>query len=104
MKDTLNQQMQSLLQPVQQMVGIQTKMLEALAAEQMACTQKCVEATMQQAKALSQCESPEEVLQLQQEFNKAMESTLTQAGGRNLAIFEETRQALLKLAEQGLNK
>ncbi|PPC75851.1 flavodoxin [Pokkaliibacter plantistimulans] len=102
MIDSMNKQMKDAMGPLQEMMRIQTNMLELLAKQQMECTQSCVEATMAQTKELPNCSKPEDVVKLQQAYAKEIEETLRQAGQRNMDILNEARVALTELAQKSM--
>lgn len=90
--------------PFRDLVNIQTRMLEQLTREQIACTQSCVEVTLEQTRALQQCQTPDQLLQLQQQYAASLELTLRQAGERNLAALELARENLEKVSRESFER
>jgi len=85
------------MEPIKDLVNIQTKMLEELTRQQMACTKSCIEATIQQTKDMQRCQSPAELLELQQAYAKKLEDTLKDASESNLQALGEARSEMERL-------
>ncbi|MFP8965544.1 phasin family protein [Pokkaliibacter sp. CJK22405] len=104
MFEPLNEQMKQAMGPMQEMVKIQTALLESLTRQQMECTQQCVEATLAQTKELTQCAKPEDLYKLQQAYAKELEGSLKLAGERNMAALNDAREALFALTKKSTAK
>ena len=94
MSKVLNQSMG----PFKELVNIQTKMLEELTRQQMACTKACIDATVQQTQQMQGCNSPDELIKLQQEYAKQLEATLKEANDKNMQALSDARESVERLA------
>lgn len=99
MSKMLNQSMG----PFKELVNIQTKMLEELTKQQMACTKACIDATVLQTRQMQGCSSPDELIQLQQAYAKQLEETLKEANERNMQALSEARESVEKLANDAFD-
>ena len=84
--------------PFKELVNIQTKMLEELTRQQMACTKACIDATVSQTQKMQGCSSPEELVQLQQEYAQQLEETLKEANDNNMKALSMARESVEQLA------
>ncbi len=84
--------------PFQELVNIQTKMLEELTRQQMACTKACIDATVVQTRQMQSCCSAEELIKSQQEYAAQLEETLKQANDKNLKALSDARESVERLA------
>ncbi len=99
MNKTLSQSME----PFKDLVNIQTKMLEELTRQQMVCTKSCIEATIQQTKEMQKCQTPADLMALQQSYAKQLEDTLKGASEQNLQALGEAREAMEKLTQDAFD-
>ncbi|MGB0468217.1 MAG: phasin family protein [Pontibacterium sp.] len=99
MNKTLSQSME----PFKDLVNIQTKMLEELTRQQMACTKSCIEATIQQTKEMQMCQTPADLMSLQQSYAKQMETTLKDASEHNMQALGEARVAMERLTQDAFD-
>lgn len=99
MNKTLSQSME----PFKDLVNIQTKMLEELTRQQMACTKSCIEATIRQTKEMQKCQTPAELLALQQSYAKQLEETLKDASEHNMQALNDARAAMEKLTQDSFD-
>lgn len=99
MNKTLSQSME----PFKDLVNIQTKMLEELTRQQMACTKSCIEATIRQTKEMQKCQTPAELLALQQAYAKQLEDTLKDASEHNMQALNDARAAMEKLTQDSFD-
>jgi phasin family protein len=91
------------MEPFKELVNIQTRMLEELTRQQMECTKSCIEATIQQTKELQKCQTPNDLLQLQQAYAKELEETLKAASSDNMKALEEARKEIGKITKDAFN-
>lgn len=84
--------------PFKELVDIQTRMLEELTRQQMACTKACIDATVEQTKQLQNCTTPDELINLQQAYAKELEETLKAASDSNMKALAEARDSVEQLA------
>ncbi|WP_261843947.1 phasin family protein [Aliamphritea ceti] len=87
------------MSPFKELVDIQTKMLEQLTQQQMACTKACIDATMQQTQALQECSSAEQLVELQKAYASQLEASLTVANENNLKALADAQASVEKLAQ-----
>ncbi|MEH6577544.1 MAG: phasin family protein [Amphritea sp.] len=99
MSKTLNQSMG----PFKELVNIQTRMLEELTRQQMACTKACIDATVEQTKQLQSCNTPEELINLQQTYAKELEDTLKAASDSNMKALAEARDSVEQIAHDAFD-
>lgn len=99
MSKALNQSMG----PFKELVNIQTKMLEELTKQQMACTKACIDATVDQTRQMQGCSSPEELIKLQQEYAKQLEATLKEANDNNMKALSDARESVEQLANDAFD-
>lgn len=95
----LNKTFSQSMEPIKDLVNIQTKMLEELTRQQMACTKSCIEATIEQTKEMQKCQSPAELLELQKEYAKKLEETLKDASEHNLQALGNARDEMERLTQ-----
>lgn len=95
MSKALNQSMS----PFRELVDIQTKMLEQLTQQQMACTKACIDATMQQTQELQNCSTPEQLLELQKAYASQLEASLVAANESNMKALADAQASVEKLAQ-----
>jgi hypothetical protein len=89
--------------PFKELLNVQTKMLEEITRHQMECSNSCIEATLQQTKELTKCESPADLIALQQAYAKELEETLKNASSQNMKALEEARQQIEKLTKESFS-
>lgn len=99
----MTKKMNDSLEPFKDLINIQTKMLEELTRQQMECTKSCIEATIQQTKELQKCESPNDLMTLQQAYAKELEETLKSASSRNMQALEEARAEIEQITKDVFN-
>ncbi len=95
MTKTLNQSMG----PFKDLINIQTRMLEELTRQQMACTRSCIEATMQQTRELQHCKTPQDLMALQSAYASELEVSLRDASKSNLKALAEARHEIEQLTQ-----
>ncbi|MBE9398686.1 phasin family protein [Pontibacterium sp. N1Y112] len=95
----MNKAFSQSMEPFKDLVNIQTKMLEELTRQQMACTKSCIEATIQQTKEMQNCQSPTELMELQKTYAKKLEDTLKDASEHNLQALGEARSEMERLTQ-----
>lgn len=100
----MNKMMSQSMEPFKELVDIQTRMLEELTRQQMDCTKACIEATVQQTKELQKCQTPTDLLELQQAYAKELEETLRSANQQNLKALTEAREAMQALTQGTLER
>jgi len=89
--------------PFKELVNIQTRMLEELTRQQMACTKACIDATVEQTRQMQQCSSPEDLVKLQQAYAKELEQTLTAANDSNMKALADARDSVEQLAHDAFD-
>ena len=89
--------------PFKELVNIQTRMLEELTRQQMACTKACIDATVEQTKQLQSCSTPEELINLQQTYAKELEDTLKAASDSNMKALAEARDSVEQIAHDAFD-
>lgn len=70
--------------PLKELMGIQTKMFECLANQQLQCAHACLKTTMEQTQVLQSCVTPQELLSAQQHYIKTLEDAINQVTQANL--------------------
>lgn len=100
----MNKMLSQSMEPFRELVDIQTRMLEELTRQQMDCTKACIEATVQQTKELQKCQTPADLLELQQAYAKELEETLRSANQHNLKALTEAREAMQTLTQGTLER
>jgi hypothetical protein len=98
----MTKQFNESMAPFRELVGIQTKMLEELTRQQMEFTKSCLEATMQQTSELQKCQTPNDLIQLQQAYAKELETTLKAANEQNMKALNAAQQAIQQLTQSSL--
>ncbi len=91
------------MEPFKDLVNIQTRMLEELTRQQMECTKSCIEATIQQTRELQKCQTPGDLMELQQAYAKELEQTLRSAGEKNMEALAQARASIEKLAQDSFD-
>lgn len=99
----MTKMMNESMEPFKDLVNIQTKMLEELTRQQMECTKSCIEATIQQTKELQNCQSPNDLLALQQAYAKELEETLAAASSENMKALQDAREEIEKVTKDAFN-
>ncbi len=99
----MTKKMNESMEPFKELVNIQTRMLEELTRQQMECTKSCIEATIQQTKELQKCQTPNDLLQLQQAYAKELEETLKATSSDNMKALEEARSEINKITKDAFN-
>lgn len=99
----MTKMMNESMEPFKDLVNIQTKMLEELTRQQMECTKSCIEATIQQTKELQNCQSPNDLLTLQQAYAKELEETLAAASSENMKALQDAREEIEKVTKDAFN-
>lgn len=89
--------------PFRALVEIQSRMLEALAHQQMECTKSCFEATLQQTREMQKCQTPSDLLELQQHYAKDLEDTLRSTGESNIKALNQAKEQMEQLAQDAFN-
>jgi phasin family protein len=95
----MTKKMSESMEPFKDLVNIQTRMLEELTRQQMECTKSCIEATIQQTKELQKCQTPADLLTLQQAYAKELEETLKAASNENLKALHDARDEIEKITK-----
>ncbi|GAA0694286.1 hypothetical protein GCM10009104_22140 [Marinobacterium maritimum] len=98
----MTKQFNESMAPFRELVNIQTKMLEELTRQQMECTKACLEATMQQTSELQKCQTPNDLVELQQAYAKELETTLKAANEQNMKALTAAQQAIQQLTQNSL--
>ncbi len=98
----MTKQFNESMAPFRELVNIQTKMLEELTRQQMECTKACLEATMQQTSELQKCQTPNDLIELQQAYAKELETTLKAANEQNMKALTSAQQAIQQLTQSSL--
>ncbi len=99
----MTKKMNESMEPFKDLVNIQTKMLEELTRHQMECTKSCIEATIQQTKELQKCQTPNDLMTLQQAYAKELEDTLKSASNQNLKALQEARDEIEVVTKGAFN-
>jgi phasin family protein len=94
----MNKKITDSMEPFKELVNIQTKMLEELTRQQMACTKSCIEATIQQTKEMQKCQSPSDLIDLQRTYAKELEDTINNASEHNLKALQDARSEIEDVA------
>jgi len=97
----MSKKMTESMGPFKALIDIQTKMLEELTRHQMDCTNSCIEATIQQTKELTKCQTPNDLVTLQQAYAKDLEETLNSASAHNMKALQEAREEIEKITKEG---
>ncbi|MFT6915780.1 MAG: hypothetical protein ACJAWL_002090 [Motiliproteus sp.] len=87
------------MEPFKELMEIQTRMLDRLTKQQIACAQACMNSTLSQTKELKQCSSTEELLELQARYTQLVEETFQQARKDNLQAFSEARESIERVSQ-----
>lgn len=99
----MNKKINDSMGPFRELVNIQTKMLEELTRQQMACTKSCIEATIQQTKEMQKCQSPSDLMELQRVYAKELEETLTSASEHNMKALQDARVEIEDVAQSAFD-
>ncbi|MBQ0757445.1 MAG: phasin family protein [Amphritea sp.] len=99
MSKALNQSMG----PFKELVNIQTKMLEELTRQQMACTKACIDATVAQTRQMQECSSPDELIKLQRDYAKQLEESLKEANDNNMKALNSACESVEQLANDSFD-
>ena len=99
----MNKKISDSMGPFRELVNIQTKMLEELTRQQMACTKSCIEATIQQTKEMQKCQSPTDLMELQRVYAKELEETLTNASEHNMKALQDARVEIEDVAQSAFD-
>ena len=94
----MNKKITDSMGPFRELVNIQTKMLEELTRQQMACTKSCIEATIQQTQEMQKCQSPTDLIDLQKSYAKDLETTIKSASDPNLKALQDARTEIEEIA------
>ncbi|WP_286237000.1 phasin family protein [Neptuniibacter halophilus] len=94
----MNKKITDSMGPFKELVNIQTKMLEELTRQQMACTKSCIEATIQQTKEMQKCQSASDLIELQRSYAKELEDTLKNTSEQNLKALQDARAEIEDMA------
>ncbi len=89
--------------PFKELVNIQTRMLEELTRQQMACTKACIDATVEQTKQMQKCSTPDDLIKLQQAYAKELEEMLKAASDSNIKALSEARSSVERLAHDAFD-
>ncbi|MFT5719845.1 MAG: hypothetical protein ACI9W6_000133 [Motiliproteus sp.] len=87
------------MEPFKELMEIQTRMLDRLTKQQLACAQACMNSTLSQTRAFKQCSSAEELIDLQTRFTQSVEETFQQASKDNLQAFSEARESIERMSQ-----
>ncbi|GGK79408.1 phasin family protein [Amphritea balenae] len=99
----MSKALNSSMGPFKELVNIQTRMLEELTRQQMACTKACIDATVEQTRQMQGCSSPDELVQLQQDYAKQLEDTLKEANDNNMKALSDARESVERLANDAFD-
>ncbi|RDE25024.1 phasin family protein [Motiliproteus coralliicola] len=87
------------MEPIKELMEIQTRMLEKLTEQQIECAKACMNQTMSQTRELQSCGSAQELIELQKKYTQTVEATLKNASSENLETFNEAREAIERLTQ-----
>lgn len=99
----ITKKMTGSMEPFKDLVNIQTKMLEELTRQQMECTKSCIDATIAQTRELQKCQTPADLMQLQQAYAKELEETLRSASSENMKALEQARKEIEQITKDAFN-
>ena len=91
------------MEPIKELMEIQTRMLERLTKQQIECAQACMKETMNQTRELQNCGSAQELIELQQQYTQMVEKQLAEASSANLKAFNEARDAIEKVTHDAFD-
>ena len=103
MSKKLNVSLNASMEPMKELMEIQTRMLEKLTRQQIDCAKACMSQTMNQTRELQSCGSAEELIDLQKKYTQTVEQTLRQASSDNLEAFNEARDAIERLTHDAFD-
>ncbi|MCV6588362.1 MAG: phasin family protein [Marinobacterium sp.] len=91
------------IEPLRDLIMIQTRMLEQLTRQQLECNRACIESTLAQGRELQRCRSAKELLALQSAYANELESHLRETGERNLQVLAQARDNLEQLTQDSFD-
>ena len=83
-----------------ELVTIQTRMIETLATNQLECSKKCFDLHMQQTQKLRDCKDPVEAMALQQEYLQTIQNVLATVNASNMESLQKAAGDISKLAPE----
>ncbi|WP_067865888.1 phasin family protein [Neptuniibacter marinus] len=99
----MNKKISDSIGPFRELVNIQTKMLEELTRQQMACTKSCIDATIQQTQEMQKCQSPRDLVDLQKSYARDLEATIKSASDQNLKALQDARIEIEEIAHSAFD-
>lgn len=99
----MSKNLNSSMEPFKELVQVQTRMLERLTRQQIECAQTCMSETLNQTKELQQCNSAEELIDLQHKYTESVEAALRQVSRDNLKVLNEAREAIEQISSDTFN-
>ena len=96
--------MKSNLQPMMDVAEINRKTFEKLTTLQSNCMTDCLNAGIEQFKALSKTQEPQAATELQVQFFKHIEAKLTNTAEQEVAAFNEAQKAITEVMEEGYTR
>ena len=103
-KPELSNEIADLFKPVQVLVEINTKTVEALVSLQKASAEDLTNASVAQFKALCECKDPKAALDLQVSFYKTIEAKLTETTEKSIAAMNVAKDAYVSTVEESGKK
>ncbi|MEH6470034.1 MAG: phasin family protein [Halopseudomonas sp.] len=104
MYDKFMEDMKARMQPVLELAETNKKAMETLAAVQKETMTDVVNASLEQFKAVSQCQDPKAAMELQVNFYKALEAKMTDTAEKSIAAISEAKDAYVSSVEEASKK